>query len=258
MQFIINADDFGLSDDVNRAIVQCFRDGTIHRTTLMVNMPQAEQAACLAKQHGFFDCVGLHMNLVEGPALSERCRRNPILCGADGRFLGQFHRSIPKRVVLGSEERAAIRDEMEAQIQKYLRMGFPLKHADSHQYVHTYFSAALPILPLLEQYGFRSVRISRNIPGNDLSLPFAIYKNLYNHWLSRLKPNGQKIGHTDYFGSLEDYFTFQKMYPEADGICELMVHPVYHGEQLMDDTLPNPKPFFTRQFLREHNIVESD
>ena len=70
MQWIINADDFGLSQEVNSAVVQCFRDGTIDRTTLLVNMPQTDAACALAREHGFFDRVGLHINLVEGTPLT--------------------------------------------------------------------------------------------------------------------------------------------------------------------------------------------
>ena len=39
---VINADDFGYSESVNKAISDCFEKGLINRTTIMVNMPQAE------------------------------------------------------------------------------------------------------------------------------------------------------------------------------------------------------------------------
>ena len=53
MQWIINADDFGLSQEVNSAVVQCFRDGTIDRTTLLVNMPQTDAACSNRSAMGF-------------------------------------------------------------------------------------------------------------------------------------------------------------------------------------------------------------
>lgn len=252
MQWIINADDFGLSEEVNSAIVQCFRDGTIDRTTLLVNMPQAEQACALARENGFFDCVGLHINLVEGMPLTERCRRDPVLCGEDGRFLGQFHRGLRGRFFLNRVTREAIREETRAQIEAYLAMGLPLMHADSHQYVHTYFSAAREILPLLEEYGFRSVRLSRNIPGGDTSLPFRVYKHLFNRRLTALRPKGRPMELTDYFGSMEDWDAFAKK--DARGVCEVMVHPVWHDGVLYDDTLPHPRLFYTWDELEKRGM----
>lgn len=47
---IINADDFGYNQSVNRAIDECFKKKLINRTTIMVNMPYAEEAAVLAKE----------------------------------------------------------------------------------------------------------------------------------------------------------------------------------------------------------------
>ena len=90
MQFIINGDDFGLSEEVNRAVADCFALGLIDRTTLLVNMPLSEAARELAASRGFLGRVGLHINLVEGRPLTVRCRENPVLCDENGLFAGRF------------------------------------------------------------------------------------------------------------------------------------------------------------------------
>lgn len=41
---IINADDFGLTDSVNGAIIDLFRAGRLTSATLMVNMPGTRRA----------------------------------------------------------------------------------------------------------------------------------------------------------------------------------------------------------------------
>ena len=247
MQFIINGDDFGLSEEVNRAVADCFALGLIDRTTLLVNMPLSGAARELAASRGFFGRVGLHINLVEGRPLTARCQENPVLCDENGLFAGRFHRGLAGRLFLDRGTRAAIREEAQAQIQRYLDWGFPLRHADSHQYVHTYPSAARELLPLLRRYGFRSVRLSRNLPGNDLSLPFAAYKKLFNRLLAARGLAGSR-----WFGSLEDWLNSPRR--DRPGSCELMVHPVYRDGVLYDDTLPHPKPFFTAAFLEERGI----
>ncbi len=238
---LMHADDFGYSASVNRAITDAFRAGQIHRTTLMVNMPYAEEAASLSRENGFFDKVGLHLNLTEGKALSPTCAASP-LCDENGYFLGTFHVPLRARFYLGRPIRRAIYAEAEAQMQKYISMGFPLMHMDSHNYTHVYISVYSVVRKLLKKYGFTSVRISRNIPENDFSLPFAVYKGLFNFLLRHLRVGGKQIRTTKYFGSVQD---FERLaHPEkyrAD--VEIMTHPDYIEGVLTDNTLPSPHPF---------------
>ncbi|MGN1368054.1 MAG: carbohydrate deacetylase [Aristaeellaceae bacterium] len=252
MKFIINADDFGHSPKENAAIVQCFADGVIDRTTILVNMPDTRAACALAQEHGFFDKVGLHINLVEGRPLTERCRQDRILCGPDGNFLGQFYLGYLRRFILPRRTRQAIREEVRAQIEAYLDMGFPLMHADSHRYIHTYYSCTRVILPLLKRYGFRSVRISRNLTGKELSIPFAVYKRIINQKMMLM--HAFKL--TDFMGSLEDWENYP--HKEREGICELMVHPTFCGDVLFDGTLPHPSPFLTESELNKRGIYHGE
>lgn len=48
---IITADDFGYDQDRNRGIVECFRNGAITRTTLLVNGRASVEASQLAKSY---------------------------------------------------------------------------------------------------------------------------------------------------------------------------------------------------------------
>ena len=64
-KIIINADDFGLCDGVNRAVVQAHTQGILTSTTIMANMPAAPQAIELARQLPTLG-VGVHLNLSEG------------------------------------------------------------------------------------------------------------------------------------------------------------------------------------------------
>ena len=254
MKYIINADDFGYSAEVNSGIAECFKQSVINRTTIMVNMPYAEDALRISEENGFKQSVGLHINLVEGPALSEKCRKNSVLCDENGMFKGSFHLSLKNRFLLDRNTVEAIAEETEAQIKKYIEMGFTLMHADSHQYTHTYLSVANPVNKLLETYGFKSVRISRNIPYDNISFLYVIYKKIYNRKIRNLKNKNNKIETTKYFGSLEDFEKFSEN-NSVDGDIEIMTHPVCRDGVLFDDTLPNPKPFFTKEYLDKKGIT---
>ena len=79
MPLLVNADDFGKSAEINRAVAEAFERGYITHTTLMANMPAAEEAVDLARQKGFAERVGLHLNLTEGLPLSLPIRGNPLI-----------------------------------------------------------------------------------------------------------------------------------------------------------------------------------
>lgn len=72
MALVVNGDDFGMDEGVNRAITQAFEEGRIDRTTLMANMPGAQDAMKIAKERGFIDRVGIHINLTSGVPLQRR------------------------------------------------------------------------------------------------------------------------------------------------------------------------------------------
>ena len=67
-RLIINADDFGISKEVNEGIVKGFQEGIITSTTVMANMSEFEQAMKLAKKHSELS-VGVHLNIIDGKAL---------------------------------------------------------------------------------------------------------------------------------------------------------------------------------------------
>jgi predicted glycoside hydrolase/deacetylase ChbG (UPF0249 family) len=56
---IVNADDFGASEGVNRGILECHVDGVVTSASLMVDGPAAREAAASARDHPRLS-VGLH------------------------------------------------------------------------------------------------------------------------------------------------------------------------------------------------------
>ena len=66
---IVNADDFGLSAGVTEGILRAHREGIVTSTTILANMPAAEEAVRrLAEAPGLG--VGVHLNVSQGPVLS--------------------------------------------------------------------------------------------------------------------------------------------------------------------------------------------
>ena len=242
---IVNADDFGKSVEVNKAILECFNKGYINRTTIMVNMPYAEDAAMIAKEYGLMDKVGLHINLTEGSPLTDGIKHNSDFCDVTGKFTAAFYRSKKKRLHMDAESVSDIQDEIKAQIDKYHELGFSLNHIDSHHHVHTNFPVYKALKALSEEYSFSSVRLSRNLYKGG-SLLNRIYKKIYNNKIKRICDYT-----TDYFGSFKDvvdYFATQSDAEVVDSatakvgeFCmehdlEIMVHPMYSQDGVLVDT----------------------
>src|SRR5438128_6027437 len=64
-RLIVNADDFGMSEAVNEAIIRAHREGVLTSTSLMVTGDAAEQAVRLAKENPGL-AVGIHLVAVMG------------------------------------------------------------------------------------------------------------------------------------------------------------------------------------------------
>ncbi len=225
IEMVINADDFGLSEPVTDAIDFCMKNRLINRTTIMVNMPFFENAKSLAYLGGYADKVGLHLNLTEGIPLTDDIKRTAFC--TNGVFNGRFFKNPINRLVLTHRTKKAVRMEIEAQISKYVHSGFRLLHIDSHQHIHNNLSILKLLIPIVKEYGFKTMRISRNIP--TLSFLRRIYKKIVNGRIV----NADLAGGVDVFGSMSDYVVFFERESLEDK-CELMVHPIYVGNEIKD------------------------
>src|SRR5258708_34967740 len=85
-KIIVNADDFGMSAETNRAIVEAFENNVISSATLMTNTPGFDEACELAHRHRLLGKIGLHLNLTSGYPLSSPIRQCPRFCDNVGMF----------------------------------------------------------------------------------------------------------------------------------------------------------------------------
>ena len=230
LRIIVNADDLGISENVNAAIAECFAMRYITSTTLMVNMDFADQAVDMAVKYGWHERVGLHLNLTSGVPLTRGITRFRRFCARDGSFNAAFAKNLYSRMHLSKEEIKAVRDEAEAQIVKYISYGLPDKHLDSHHHVHTDASVWKAVEPLILSYGIRSVRLSRNLY-RKISFAKGAYKARYNKKLRALP-----IETTDYFGSFKDFVQCREK-AEDGSLVEIMVHPMHDDDGILVDHL---------------------
>ncbi len=238
MSLLVNADDFGKNEEVNRAVCEAFKKGYINHTTVMMNMESCGDAFRLAVENDFTDRVGLHLNLTEGCPLSRDIRFNPLICGSDGRFNAAFYHNTRYRLYMDGLSISQIEKEFEAQIERFLETGFRELHIDSHHHVHTNYPVYLALKNLSGRYGFSYVRLSRNLYRGG-SILNRTYKSLYNKGVKKLCKRS-----ADLFGSYEDLISYTgKDAGKIQRLCsqkeiELMVHPMYTDGILTDTDRP--------------------
>jgi chitin disaccharide deacetylase len=152
-RLIINADDFGLTSGVNRAIREAGHGRAITSTTLMANGAQFAEAAALVGSVPELK-VGCHVVLIDGQAVEGNV---PSLTGAGGRFrssLKDFARAaLGKKLAAGEIER-----ETAAQIRKIQAQGITVTHVDSHKHTHMFPHVLRPILRAARACGVYAVR----------------------------------------------------------------------------------------------------
>ena len=132
-KIIVNADDFGRHELINRAVERAFKTGCLRSATLMAGGIAFDDAVTVAKKISGLG-VGIHFTLANGnPVLPPK--EIPTLVTSEGIFHADYVTFL-KRYIAGKISLDEVRAELAAQLQKILRTGLTLTHVDSHQHLH--------------------------------------------------------------------------------------------------------------------------
>lgn len=157
-RLIINADDFGLSSGVNRAVELAWQNGILTQASLMPGGSAFNEAVEIAKRNPGLQ-VGLHLTLVQGrPVLPPA--EIPDLVGPDGCFPNNPVQ-VGMRLYFDRGVRQQLRNELEAQILKIKQAGIPLSHIDGHLNIQMHPTVFELLAELMPQHGITSFRITR-------------------------------------------------------------------------------------------------
>lgn len=132
---VINADDFGLSAEVNEGILMAHEKGLLTSTSLMANGPMFSQAVHMSKQAPNLG-VGVHFNLVRGKPVSQLQEVN-LLVDKRGFFPGTVASAI-NRLVKNSKALDQAEFECVAQVERVIEAGIRPTHIDSEKHIHMY------------------------------------------------------------------------------------------------------------------------
>jgi hopanoid biosynthesis associated protein HpnK len=242
-RLIVNADDFGLTHGVNRAIVELHHAGVVTSATLMANADATLDAVELARTAPALG-VGCHVVLVDGsPLLAANEVRTLVNPRMDGlyRTLGKF---LP-RLLTGRIRAEEIEAEACAQIAHLQKLGVRLTHVDTHKHTHMFPAVLRPLLRAARACGVHVVRNPFEPEWSVRATPEAPWtRRAEVKLLRRLEPDFRRIVHEEGFsttdgamgvlatGTLDARTVGSLMAALPEGAYELVSHPGYNDADL--------------------------
>jgi hopanoid biosynthesis associated protein HpnK len=151
---VVNADDFGFTSGVNRAIVKAHTGGVVTSATLMANGPAFCEAKELAKQFPELS-IGCHVVLIDGEPILPPARVPSLT--QSGRFRDDL-KAFAARALTGQLEATEIATEATAQIRRVQSAGVRVSHLDTHKHTHIFPKVLRPLLRAGAECGVRAVR----------------------------------------------------------------------------------------------------
>lgn len=152
----MNADDFGLTAGVNRAIIELHRAGVLTSATLMARAGATDEAIELASANAGLG-VGCHVVLVDGEPALPAAKLPTLTDPRTGQFYPTLGKFLP-RLLAGRVRAAEIEAEAGAQIARLQARGLRLTHIDSHKHTHMFTKVLAPVLRAAKAAGIHAVR----------------------------------------------------------------------------------------------------
>ena len=235
-KLIITADDYGMCEDVNKAIEDCTAAGIVLSTNVMTNMSCCEAAAKLKEKFPDLS-VGLHYNFTVGTPLS------PIddvrdLVDNDGTFLS--YEKIRRECKNKTYNFSQIKTEMEAQYKRYVEICGEPNYWNTHQNVHVYPDLYAFFRDVSLELGIKKMRSHQRIfvPASngksDKSLKWKLTNPVKCRMLDAWQSGSKKLGVSSPDGILVRMneadklnlpYLLKNIKWKNNSIAELIIHP---------------------------------
>jgi predicted glycoside hydrolase/deacetylase ChbG (UPF0249 family) len=245
---IVNADDLGWTEGVNRGIAEGHQKGLVTSTSLLANGRAFGSALEVARSNPELG-VGVHLNLSDGPPTAKVQEVQGLVNYAgdlEGRPANLLLRIASRSLPLEEVER-----EWDAQIRKVRDSGIPPTHLDGHKHVQMLPRLFEIALRLAKKHGIRAIRVSheesklRSVLSSGGQRPGVVLKQgVQARGLKLLARDAREMADdaglvtTDYFCGLAQTGALTREGVERllenlpEGTTELMCHPGYADEEL--------------------------
>jgi predicted glycoside hydrolase/deacetylase ChbG (UPF0249 family) len=238
---VVNADDFGLTEGTNHAIIDAHTNGIVTSTSLLANGFAFHHAVALAQRNPLLG-VGVHLTLTEVPPLTDGADRVPAFRGPGGRF-PLSNQPMVQELLAGRLPREAIRREFEAQIRGVIDAGIKPTHIDGHKYIHLLPGISGIAADVARQAGIGVMRVPHRLAdpllaGDRFSrLPGAFILVAMSALAYRTARRAglraaDWIGGFVDTGHLDQATIRRLLWAPRSGVTELLCHPAYRTPAL--------------------------
>jgi len=249
-KFILNADDLGLSNNVNKGVIDGYNSGVLKSASLCANGDTFSSVINEILPECPDLCVGVHLNIIEGKSLTS-ASDIPLLVDKNGNFNNSYTKLIAKSKKKEFIEQLEI--EFRAQIEKIKEHLAPA-HIDSHVHTHGIPAIFELVCKLAEEYNIPFVRtqyekhyitpdaskhINIKYPINQIKVLLLNYFTLKNRKTLKkypnIKTNDYLVG-VSYTGMMDNNTVENglKIFKKNDNIIvESLIHP-YFAEKMSE------------------------
>jgi hopanoid biosynthesis associated protein HpnK len=248
---IVNADDLGWTEGVNRGIAEAHRNGIVTSASLLANGAAFASGVELASSTPALG-VGVHLNLSDGEPVAPRELVANLVNDA-GEFEGG-----PEALLLRIAKRGlALREveqEWDAQIEKVRDAGIRPTHLDGHKHVHMLPGLFEIALRLAKRHEIGAVRVAHEesslraalSAGDELHAGVVLKQGVQARGLKLLAHDAREqaqragISTADYFcgiaqtGEMTKEGVARLLRSLPEGTTELMCHPGYVDHELQN------------------------
>jgi len=256
-KFILNADDFGISEAFNTAVSEGYQIGLLKSTSLVANGEAYEQAI----ENVIPACsdlgVGIHLNIMEGKALVAEQRE---LTDQYGIFNNSYGQLILKAFNFRNNTfMPQLEKEFRAQIEKCINsldaQGKKPTHIDSHVHTHAIPPIFALVCKLAKEYGIKQVRtqfehfytvpdvfmhLNKTYPINLIKIALLDFFTLINKPVAKqfgLNTNDYLIGvgYTSMMTSLTVSCGLSALMNKGNITAEALIHPCRYEDGTIDN-----------------------
>ena len=235
-KMIINADDFGLTEEINHGIIQAYRKGILTSTSIVANGEAFDEAVRLSRRYPTLD-TGVHLTLVEEKSVLE-----PSIVPTLVNSLGYFRKSafgFIRDYMLNRIDMNEVHLELKAQVEKIHDSGIPISHIDSHQHIHILPKVLKIVVQLAQDYNIKTIRAPFERPRWQYFLSIKSWPRLIKQLGLNLSQGSArrvlKKYATDHFygffcgGQLNNVHLARIISSLPVGVSEVMCHPGFDG-----------------------------
>jgi predicted glycoside hydrolase/deacetylase ChbG (UPF0249 family) len=218
-KLVVNADDLGYREEVNRGIIYAHKNGIVTSASLFVDREGTQDALRLIKENPGLG-IGIHLDL--------------------DKFFSVDHSTGHVTEWLSpAPSIEAVKSEIRRQLDRFISFGFKADHVDSHHHAHLIPEVFSSITAIMKEYDLRVIRYFDSFyakNGDARKIKATIQEN-------NLKTTDHFIEGW-YWGNVDEEFR----------VAELMTHPGY-GELWRESELahccqPQLKEYFSSQDIK--------